>query len=77
MSKVNDIKKQMGYQPKPVFEICSKCKHIRIDKVAAPWNKNVILEKNVRCVLGGFAVKKQGTCDEHEFLIDAKGDTNV
>jgi len=64
MSKQANSKKEQGYEPKPIFAMCSNCKHFRSDKIVNQWNYEE--EKNKRCGLGEFAVKKQGTCKLHE-----------
>ncbi len=56
-------KEQQGYEPKPTFPMCSNCQHFRSDKVMNQWKYEE--EKNIRCRLGGFAIKKQGTCNKH------------
>jgi hypothetical protein len=63
MSKKADLKTEQGYDPKPTFAMCSNCKNFKSDKIRNQWGYE---EKNIRCGLGGFAVKKQGTCKMHE-----------
>lgn len=64
MSKQANSKTEQGYEPKPIFAMCSNCKHFRSDKIKNQWNYEE--EKNIRCGIGEFAVKKQGTCKLHE-----------
>jgi hypothetical protein len=76
MSKQSDAKKKQNYVPKAVPRTCSTCKNFLFDhvQVISPhrymppngyWD-----DKNLRCGLGGFAVKKMGTCDCYELLAD-------
>ena len=65
MSKQSILKTNQGYELKPVFAICSNCKHFKSDKIINEWNYED--EKNIRCELGGFAVKKTATCKMHQF----------
>lgn len=64
MSKKANSKTEQGYEPKPIFAMCSNCKHFRSDKIINQWNYEE--EKNIRCGIGEFVVKKQGTCKLHE-----------
>lgn len=68
MSKQSKAKEEQQYNPKPVFPMCSKCVHFKSETeerktVFGMWIKEV----NIRCGLGNFAVKKQGTCKIHQF----------
>jgi len=66
MSKQQDAKTNQGYQAKPIFPMCSNCKHYNSDMVNVNrFYGDFKEEKNIRCGLGGFAVKKQGTCNSH------------
>ena len=65
MSKQSDAKTKQGYVPsyQPLF--CMHCRNFKSDIVEmtngwAKWTE----EKNIRCGIGGFAVKKKGTCME-------------
>lgn len=66
MSKQSKAKDEQAYNPKPTFPICSTCKHFQMDRVPVEWNPSYLKEINLRCGLGKFAVKKQGTCNAHE-----------
>lgn len=63
-------KELQSYNPKPVPNFCSNCKHFKmeIEEVSGyfgPYKK----ERNLRCALpgmGGFAIKKQGICKFHD-----------
>lgn len=60
MSKQSEAKKKQNYNPKPVPRVCMNCEHYISDMI--PYG-NYIEEKNKRCGLGEFAVKKMATCD--------------
>lgn len=67
-SKQELAKRFQGYEEKPMPKVCSNCQNFTFDKVQtiAPsaWNPNGYWEdKNLRCKLGGFAVKKRATCN--------------
>lgn len=67
MSKQEKAKQSQGYEPKPVVPMCSNCVHYLSDYVEAHgWQTTWTEEKNIRCGIGGFAVKKQGKCSLHE-----------
>lgn len=65
MSKQSDAKLEQKYQLKPKFPMCSNCKFFKSDKKEGTFG--YIKESNIRCGLGGFAIKKQGTCEKHDF----------
>lgn len=74
MSKQSEAKERQGYNPKPLARCCGTCVNILSDMDWPEWMKdgkhdsylteNHKIEKNVRCGLGGFAVKKTATCSE-------------
>ena len=66
MSKQQDAKKAQGYEPKP--RVCGSCAHFLSDIIDEPtkYNPSYQRETNMRCGLGGFAVKKMGTCNQFE-----------
>lgn len=70
-SKQAQAKHDQGYNPKPVPAVCSTCKHFQCDRVQvhpkSEWSSAYFEDKNLRCAIGGFAVKKQGACKLHEF----------
>lgn len=66
MSKQQQAKDEQGYNPKPIHPMCSNCTSFKSEFVKAIYH-DYSEEKNIRCELGGFAVKKQGTCNKHEF----------
>lgn len=68
MSKQSELKLLMDYKEKPVFPICSNCKHYQSEMITTNnFGKDWVQEKNIRCELGGFAIKKQATCNKHQF----------
>lgn len=66
MSKQSDAKTRQGYIPKAVPVVCGNCKHFS-SLIKPEGNYGYMGESELRCDLGGFAVKKMGTCKEHEF----------
>jgi hypothetical protein len=73
MSKQSEAKQKQGYDKKPKSRVCSNCRHYMSDFIT---QKNLYgdyeEEKNKRCGLGGFAVKKTATCNEFKKVDDAK-----
>jgi len=67
MSRQSEAKTQQGYNPKPEPAHCANCAHYKSDRVGSEgWDKKIYYEeKNIRCGIGGFAVKKRGVCNEH------------
>ena len=66
MSKASEKKASQGYIDKVVPQACGNCKHFASDMVQVhgptTWNpEGFFAEKNKRCALGGFAVKKMAT----------------
>lgn len=75
MSKQAKNKEMQGYEAKPIFPMCSNCKWFRSDKEINKWDYEE--EKNIRCELpdlGGFAIKKMGTCKMHERMFNTKNE---
>jgi hypothetical protein len=67
MSKQKNAKKEQGYEAKPVFPMCSNCAHFQSDFITDKgYFGEFTMEKNLRCGIGGFAVKKQGSCQQHK-----------
>jgi len=58
----------VGYNPKPKQRTCSNCKQYSSDSVKHLYG--YVEEKNIRCALHGFAVKKSANCSGHEFRVD-------
>ena len=69
MSKQSEAKLAQGYIPKPTPNVCSRCNYFALDKNMVSYglsNNTYTEEKNIRCELGGFAVKKNSTCNKFE-----------
>ena len=71
MSKQSEAKKKQDYVPSYEPNYCMHCKNFRSDIVQmkndwVTWSE----EKNVRCGIGGFAIKKKGTCMEFSRRFD-------
>jgi hypothetical protein len=76
MSKQSEAKAAQGYMPNPMA--CANCMHLKFEMELPRWmqEENLqspgrygdgqALQKNLRCGLGGFAVKKMGTCNKWE-----------
>lgn len=66
MSKQSKAKEIQGYVPKPVPNVCMNCSYFRseVSIRTGYFGGEYTDEKNMRCGLGGFAVKKKGTCNE-------------
>ncbi len=64
MSKQSDARKSQGYA-EPLKRICGTCKSYTFDPInLVNWlGKDHIVEKNKRCAIGGFAVKKTASCN--------------
>ena len=71
MSKQTEAKERQAYTPKAIPQTCGNCAHFTADRV----NRNAAYmgqagvtayweDTNMRCGIGGFAVKKMGTCNE-------------
>ena len=67
MSKQSEAKIKQGYVPKAIPQTCVNCASFRLDVATLPTgcgNGTYRKETNLRCCIGGFAVKKMGTCNE-------------
>lgn len=64
MSRQSDAKSRQQYEPKPQPPICSRCHYYSSEMVPSEWNPEYVDERNKRCSLGGFAVKKTASCAE-------------
>lgn len=64
MSKQSEAKEQQQYVSKAAPETCSTCRHFEwIENVYTnPDGTRHYSDTNLRCGIGGFAVKKMGTC---------------
>ncbi len=65
MSKQSENKKRQNYNAKPDRDKCSNCKYFKSDMITN--ERNYTQEKNLRCGIGEFAVKKTATCSDHKF----------
>ena len=67
-SKQETAKKQQGYVPKAIPRECATCTSFTSD-IDTKFTRygSYTEEKNLRCGIGGFAVKKKGCCDLHKF----------
>ena len=69
MSKQSDQKAMMGYVAKATPMTCVNCVHFAFEKVQMQppsWrNPNgYFKDKNLRCTVGLFTVKKMATCNQ-------------
>lgn len=67
MSKQSTNKEIQGYQASPIVPTCSNCTFFK-SKIVRTYYASLNYydrEKNLRCGIGGFAVKKHGTCLKH------------
>ena len=72
MSKQSEAKAAQDYDPNPVQRMCSNCKNFTSEKTerTGVFGGIYVEEKEKRCGIGGFAVKKTATCakfDPKEF----------
>lgn len=59
-------KQKMGYEEKPIRKMCSNCVHFKSDIIEEViYGRIYYNEKNLRCLIGEFAVKKTAVCDIH------------
>jgi len=63
-SKQQEAKELQNFRPKGSF--CSNCKNLRLE--IEENESGFLIEKNIRCGIGGFAVKKLSDCDLWESL---------
>lgn len=66
MSKQSEAKAKQGYVPKAIPQTCMHCAHFASEMKACAgyFGGAYTEERNLHCSLGGFAVKKMGTCNE-------------
>ena len=62
MSRITEVKTQQGYVERHTANVCKHCDWFTSDHVTLDcgWVK----EMNLRCQLGGFAVKKMASCSK-------------
>ena len=67
MSKQSEAKLNQGYNENPIPRTCANCRNYSSELI---MHKHAFgeytQEKNKRCGLGGFVVKKTATCDKWE-----------
>lgn len=60
MSKQGEAKRRQGYVPKRMPQVCANCEHYTSMLVEDEYGYET--EKEMRCGIGEFAVKKMGSC---------------
>lgn len=73
MSAQSKAKESQGYVPKAVPSVCSNCRYFQADYVdvnekfhkgdATSLIRPFFEHRNMRCGIGGFAIKKMGVCN--------------
>ncbi len=66
------------YTPKLIAGVCGNCTHMKCDmelpawmqRQPGVWEDKYKVAKNLRCGIGGFPVKKSGSCCEHAFAVE-------
>lgn len=67
MSKQSDAKRNQGYNDMPIPRTCGNCAKYESELITLKHAfGEYTQEKNKRCGLGGFAVKKTATCEKWE-----------
>ena len=66
MSKQQKAKDLQGYDPKPIPKTCANCCFYESDFVENGYG--YLVERNIRCGWGQFAVKKTATCNKFSHL---------
>jgi hypothetical protein len=66
VSKVSEARERQGYVSKATPQTCATCAHFssRKEKHSTWMGRDYFKEHDLRCGIGSFAVKKQGTCHE-------------
>ena len=68
MSKQSKAKDNQGYIEGPIPKTCATCVSLAMDRLpVVGWDgkpNGYMKETNVRCAIGGFAVRKTATCNE-------------
>lgn len=78
MSKVSEAKAAQGWRKKP--DTCVECSYFTVDceeRRIHPQARPYVIERNLRCSLGGFKTGKTSICDrfEQKAAGDADGST--
>ncbi len=74
MSKQSEARTAQNYRLIP--DTCGNCRHYRskiVEKTYDGWNGKQVWteEKDRRCALGEFVVRKTAICDRHESIPNA------
>ena len=65
MSKQSEAKIRQDYTPKLIPQVCSNCASYKCDSTKHEHAfGSYVKVSNQRCGIGGFAVKKTGSCAE-------------
>lgn len=68
MTTIEKAKSEMRYAEKPINRMCSNCRYFSSEMITTnSFGKDWTEEKNMRCSVGKFKVKKTATCICHEF----------
>ena len=76
MSKTKQAMERQQYTPKLIPGTCGNCAHLvfkmelqtwMLSAPAGTYGDEHKVMKQMRCCIGGFAVKKLGSCAEHAF----------
>jgi hypothetical protein len=62
MNKQSEAKISQGYDPKPRAPTCSNCINHKSKDNIWELGQRLIVESNLRCNIGKFAVKETATC---------------
>jgi hypothetical protein len=62
-----EAKNRQGYIEKPTPRICSTCLHFTSGWLPAYPGSSYMVEKDKRCTIGQFAVKKTAVCNDYEY----------
>lgn len=65
MDKRMAAKEAQGYRDQG--PMCSNCANYKCRLEASGWSPDWTIEKEKRCGLGGFAIKKTSWCENHQF----------
>jgi hypothetical protein len=60
MSKQSVAKEEQGYTRIP--NTCGNCSSFTCDSEQSKWASGSVIERNLRCGIGGFKVNKTATC---------------
>ena len=65
MSKQSEAKAKQMYVPKATPQVCMNCASFQFEKITkTEYGSTWTEERGLNCAIGGFAVKKMGTCNE-------------